>query len=89
MRPDASATVRLHPEGAANEDILVVEIGSLVRLILLATAWVGVKLVSEFDYTPRDRSDTSSPVCRLVVVSISISCRLGRRSKRRREVRGA
>jgi hypothetical protein len=52
MRPDESATVRLHPKCAANTHILVDDIGSLVRPIPLATAWVGVRLVSE----PDDRS---------------------------------
>jgi hypothetical protein len=45
-RPDESATVRLHPKCAANPRILVDDIGSSVRPVPLATAWVGVRLVS-------------------------------------------
>jgi hypothetical protein len=50
MRPDESASVRIHPKCAANPHILVNDIGSLVRLISLATAQVGVRLVSRFGY---------------------------------------
>src|SRR5215210_1738111 len=50
MRPDESASIRLHSKCAANTHILVDDIGSLVRPIPLATAWVGVRLVSRLDY---------------------------------------
>ena len=43
MRPDKSATVRLHSECAANAHILILGISSLVRLIPLDVAWVVVK----------------------------------------------
>ena len=51
MRPDESVTVRMHPKCAANPYILMDDMGSLVRPILLATAWVGVRLVSRLDYS--------------------------------------
>jgi hypothetical protein len=53
MRPDESASVRLQPENAANPYILMDDIGSLVRPIPLAAAWVGVGLVSRSDYSPK------------------------------------
>ena len=43
MRLDESASVHLQPESAANPYILMDDIGSLVRPIPLAAAWVGVK----------------------------------------------
>jgi hypothetical protein len=58
MRPEESASLRLQPESAANVHILTIGVGSLVRLILLDTAWVGGRLVSRLDYTSRVRVDT-------------------------------
>jgi len=54
MRPDESATVRIQPESAANAHILMMGVGWLIRLVLPNIAWVGVRLVSKYDYTPRD-----------------------------------
>jgi len=53
MRRDESAGVRLQPESAANPYILMDDIGSLVRPIPLAAAWVGVGLVSRPDHSPK------------------------------------
>ena len=50
MRPDESATVRLHPECAANVDILIVGAGWSIRPVSATTAWVGVRLVSKLDF---------------------------------------